>query len=725
MSSHEIARDMNNDKVNILIVDDLPDKLLAFRSILDELQQNLVVAHSGREALQKLLEYDFAVILLDVNMPDMDGLETAKLIRQYRRTRQTPIVFITAYMDDIQSLRGYALGAVDYIPVPVVPEILRSKIKVFVDLYRMHNQLRQQAEEREALARAEAARDASELARRRADLLADASHILTRSLDIDAIVNGLLLFSLTNFADRALVMMFGESRQLTRAIFAWDRSETSDRDASIDLALDTLPSELLQAIETIDIQDDLIDLADAGSVYLQPDKANLTPEKFQGVQSVSLGAVKLMPLFSRRNLIGALVLDRAGAVEFFDGDDSLLKEIASRSAIAIENALLYSAIRADDRHKNEFLAMLSHELRNPLAPIRNAVHILRMLPDSIEKVQWASEVISRQVEHMTHIMNDLLDMSRIARGVVEIEQQRIGLNDVISRSLETCRPLLDTSGHQLEVRMPDEEIELHGDIVRLSQIFSNLIHNAIKYSPEGSHIRLSAVYGDEEIAISVCDNGHGIGPELLPHIFDLFVQGDNSIERKQGGLGVGLTLVKHLLELHHGRIEASSEGIGKGAEFIVRLPARCISQPISSAPAALQRVRSHTGRVLVVDDLEASAESMKLLLEMQGYKSTAVHDGPAALEAVADFKPDVVLLDIGLPGMDGYEVSRQLHRAMGNAAPFIIALTGYGQESDRAEAVAAGIHAHVVKPANIDELLAKIAAFCATRNKCRDNSEVA
>ena len=718
-----------NDKVNILIVDDLPDKLLSFQSILEELQENLIFARSGREALQKLLEYDFAVILLDVNMPDMDGLETATLIRQYRRTKQTPIVFVTAYMDDFQSMRGYALGAVDYISVPVVPEILRSKIKVFVDLYRMHIQLRKQAEEREALARAEAARDAAEIARRQADLLADASHILTRSLDIDAIVNGLLIFALSYFSDVAMVMLFKDDRRLTRASLVSGGDESAQNESPHIAELSELSPQLMQAIANIDIKDDLIDLTEAGTLNFSGHGA---------VQkTLALGPAKLMPLICRGQLIGAMLLgeslisdksaSRGKTASIKEGfskadNDSLLKEIASRSAIAIENALLYGAIREGDRHKSEFLAMLSHELRNPLAPIRNAVHILKLQPDCAEKIQWAGEVISRQVEHMTHIMNDLLDVSRIARGVVAIEQRKLLLGEVIDRSIETCKPLLETNRNQLDVSMPAENIELQGDIVRLSQIFSNLIHNAIKYSAEGSKICLKATYDADEVTISVCDNGHGIAPELLPRIFELFVQGDNSIERKQSGLGVGLTLVKHLIALHHGQIEAKSAGAGKGAEFIVRLPARCVTQAAPVSAPVVHLTKSLAGRVLVVDDLESSAESMKMLLELQGYKAAAVHDGPAALEAVAHFQPGVILLDIGLPGMDGYEVARQLHKNMGNSTPFIIALTGYGQQSDREKAAASGIDAHFVKPADIDELLAKIAAVYAGR---RNKSEVA
>lgn len=705
-----------SETVNILIVDDLPEKLLVCQSILEELQQNLVLARSGREALQKLLEDDFAVILLDVNMPDMDGFETAKLIRQYRRTKQTPIVFITAYMDDIQSMRGYALGAVDYISTPVVPDVLRSKVKVFVDLYRMQVQLRRQAEEREALARAEAARDAAEVAMRRADLLADASHILTRSLDIDSIINGLLTFSISHFAAISVVLLFSETGKMTRASLLY--YEHNYRRVDIEL----LPAPVNAAIERISLKDDLLDIADAGELSVLRDGASAL--------TLVLGVAKLLPLFARGTLIGAILLAQGPDILNDRDDDNLLKEIAGRAAIAIENSLLYSAIREGDRHKNEFLAMLSHELRNPLAPIRNAVHILQAQPSINAQAQWATEAIARQVDHMAHLLNDLLDVSRIERGAVTIKQSKIFLSEIIERALETSQPLLDASQHRLEVQLPPYDVELHGDIVRLAQVFSNLLNNAIKYSPEGSDIWISAIHRDNDVTVSVRDNGHGIDAEFMPRIFDLFSQGDKSIDRTQSGLGVGLSLAKHLIALHNGTIEAKSAGLDKGSEFVVTLPGKRVEQntryqtnnanALAGADVAITTSAEnnhedgvdYSGRVLVVDDLETSAQSMKILLELKGYQVEAVHDGPAALKLATQFKPDVVLLDIGLPGMDGYEVSRQLHLRLPTATPFIIGLTGYGQESDRAKSTEAGFDAHVVKPANIDELLVLIAKYC-------------
>ena len=692
------------DQVNILIVDDLPEKLLVFQSILEELQQNLVMVRSGREALQQLLERDFAVILLDVNMPDIDGFETARLIRQYRRTKQTPIVFITAYVDEIQAVRGYALGAVDYISTPVVPEILRSKIKVFVDLYRMHNQLRRQAEEREALARAEAARAAAEAAMRRADLLSEASHIFARSLDIDTTIQGLLDFAVPQFAPIAIVTLFNEQGEM-RSHAAWH--EALQQHAGEVL----LPAPISAAITRVNIDEDMLVLRETQWTV------SVCGDNDVDRTELAIVCAKVLPLFTRGRAIGAIVFGGTNADTMppdFNNDDALLKEVASRAAIALENALLYRAIREGDRRKNEFLAMLAHELRNPLAPIRNAVHVLQFENTSEDELTWATDVIGRQVDHMARMMDDLLDVSRIARGTVSIQQEPVLLSTIIERSIETSAPLIEARQHKLWLDMPPHEITVQGDLVRLAQIFSNLLNNAVKYSPPGSDIWVKAVFNADHIVVSVRDNGDGISAEFLPRVFDLFAQSDKAIDRTQSGLGVGLTLVKHLVDLHRGSIDVKSAGLGKGAQFTVTLPARRHERVVAANVAEKPRVAAG-GRVLIVDDLQSSAESMQLLLKMKGYEVETAFDGPAAIAAIANFKPDVVLLDIGLPGMDGFEVARRVRADTTLQQPFLIALTGYGQEADRLAAVEAGFDAHIIKPADIDALLKLIHDYCVTR----------
>ena len=522
---------MADDTTNILIVDDLPEKLLVFQTILEDLGQNLVLVRSGSEALKEILEREFAVILLDVNMPDIDGLETAKLIRQYKRSAHTPIIFITAYADEMQTAQGYSLGAVDYILSPVNAEVLRSKVKVFVELYQMQVRTRAMADERVVLARAEAARLAAE-------------------------------------------------------------------------------------------------------------------------------------------------------------------EVARD-------------LREASRRKDEFLAMLSHELRNPLAPIRNAVEVMRRVSPSEPVLAMARDIIDRQAAQLARLVDELLDVSRISQGKIVLRKESAELGRIVAQAVETARPLIDARGQKLVIDMPPGQVWLSADPTRLAQVLANLLHNACKYTPEGGRIDLSVGATAGEATILVRDNGNGIDPQLLPHVFELFVQGDRSLDRSQGGLGVGLTLVKRLVEMHNGRIEATSAGLGKGALFRVTLP--CISgvrsQPAASPPAPKpDQIESRGRRVLVVDDNVDAAESTAAFLRLEGHEVKTVADGPQALASLNVFDPHVVVLDIGLPGLDGFEVARRL-RGRGNASDtLLIAVTGYGQREDRLRASEAGFDYYFVKPTNPREI---------------------
>jgi signal transduction histidine kinase len=517
-----------DDRANILIVDDLQDKLLVFRTLLEDLGQNLIMVRSGSEALGEVLRREFAVILLDVNMPDIDGLETASLIRQYKKSAHTPIIFITAYADEMQTAKGYSLGAVDYILSPIRPEILRSKVKVFVDLYNLQQRTRQMAEERVALAQAEAARRVAE-------------------------------------------------------------------DAS--------------------------------------------------------------------------------------------------------------------RRKDEFIAMLSHELRNPLAPIRSALEVIRRVAPPDPKLTQAGDMMDRQVGHLVRLVDELLDMSRIGQGMVVLKKEQVELGKVVAHAVETARPLIEARNQTLAVSVPSAPVWVSGDFVRLAQVVANLLNNAAKYTHEGGRVEVTATASRGEAAVAVRDNGAGIEPQLLPRIFDLFVQGERSLDRSQGGLGVGLTLVRHLVELHQGRVEAHSDGLGKGASFRVILP--CISavgQEAPAAPAARAALAARGRRVLVVDDNQDAAESIAMFLRLEGHEVKVVNDGYQALASAGVFAPEAVILDIGLPGLDGYEVARQLRQAGDRRELMLIALTGYGQKEDRDRAAQASFDYHFVKPADPRQIHSVIAA---------------
>ncbi len=704
---HEPATAAKAHQANILIVDDLPEKHVVMKSILEELGQNLVSARSGREALRLILQMEFAVILLDVNMPDIDGLETASLIRQYKRTSQTPILFITAYADEIQASKGYALGAVDYITSPVVPEILRSKVKVFVDLYCMNRQLQEQANEREALARSEAARAAAEDAIRRADYLSEASRRLTESLNMDDTARALVDIAVPGLGSMAMVILLdshGELRCRYLKNLHGDEPATPIQPDD-DLRLSPKMAAMIHSV----MHSRRIEFPAPVAPWQCLDPSNPEPESARLPPFAERMAV--CPLSSGDQMLGALVL--FGKTEDFQrADTALLSEVVSRASIAMENARLYTLVREADRRKNEFLAMLAHELRNPLAPIRNAVHIIHGSEAIDPKVAWARDVIARQVDHMSRMIDDLLDVSRIVRGKVTVHMAPVLLSTLCEHAVEASSPLLAARSQELSVSIPVEPVVLQGDLVRLSQVLSNLLNNASKFTEHHGKIELSASLQGEGVTLCVSDNGQGIEPEFLPHVFDLFAQGNQALDRAQGGLGIGLTLVKHLVELHNGKVEVYSEGKGKGSCISLHFPASIsgteIDYPEATVVAATRQTTGLSRKILVVDDLTASAETLQVLLELEGFAVRTANDGASALKVAQEFVPDVVILDIGLPGQDGFEVARQLRGRPEAKNALLIALTGYGEAESRWRSQQAGFDHHVVKPANIESLLALV-----------------
>ncbi|HEY2292718.1 MAG TPA: ATP-binding protein [Thermoanaerobaculia bacterium] len=369
------------------------------------------------------------------------------------------------------------------------------------------------------------------------------------------------------------------------------------------------------------------------------------------------------------------------------------------------------ALEEADLRRNEFLAMLSHELRNPLAPIKNALSVMRLSGASEPPLDWARTVVERQVSHLTRLVDDLLDVSRIAVGKITLQRKPLEISQVVTAAVEASRPLIDSRGHWLTVVVPQEPILIEGDLTRLSQTLTNLLNNAAKYTPSGGEIRLTA--GEEEgmAVIRVRDTGVGIPAGLLPKVFELFTQGERALDRAEGGLGIGLTLAQRLVKLHGGSIEALSEGPGQGSEFVVRLPLATVpaaSLSASRRPAASRPAGSR--RVLVVDDNQDAAESLETLLGLWGHQARSAQDGQAALLQVAAFEPEIVLLDIGLPGMDGYEVARQIRALPAGRNALIVAVTGYGRSSDRLQSQEAGFDHHLVKPVQPEVLQELIAS---------------
>jgi two-component system CheB/CheR fusion protein len=381
-----------------------------------------------------------------------------------------------------------------------------------------------------------------------------------------------------------------------------------------------------------------------------------------------------------------------------DRDRMLLRELTAR--VEAERA---------NRKKDEFLAMLAHELRNPLAPVLNALLVLRSPGSSPSDLDWATQIMERQVRHMARLIDDLLDVSRVMRGTIELRRERVDLGRVVRHVVDHARPFLGSRRHELTVSIPPGPIPMQADPVRLEQILTNLLHNAAKYTPEGGQIGLSVAREGGELVIRIKDNGIGIAPDQLPEVFELFMQADRSLDRSLGGLGIGLTLVKTLVELHGGSIEAISEGPGRGSEFVVRLPAA--EQAEQEAPEAEgdgdgegDGAPTCPRRILIVDDSPDAIRTLEVLLSRLGHEIRSAADGPAALEAVGAFSPDLVILDLGLPGMDGFEVARRLRADPKASGLTIVALSGYGQEDDRRRCREAGFDDHAVKPVDLDRL---------------------
>ena len=544
--------------VNVLLVDDQPGRLLTYRAILEPLGERLVEARSGNEALQKLMEEEFALILLDVNMPGMDGFETASLIHQHPRFEKTPIIFVTAVnVSDMDRMRGYKLGAVDYVMVPVIPEILRSKVEVLAELHRKRRELQQANEQLAAANDALRAQQARELESLNHSLHAANAALAQRNLELQ-----------------------GEIGERTRA---------------------------------------------------------------------------------------------------------------------------EAQLREQDRRKDEFLATLAHELRNPLAPLRNAITI-RRLTNSQDPLQ---PVMERQAALLVRLIDDLLDVARINLDKLTLKRAPTTLQTVLASALEIASPSLEGGQHPLDLDIPEAPLPLDADHDRMSQVFANLLGNAAKYSPPGLPIGIAVRAEGGRVRVDVRDHGIGLTPEQSERVFDLFAQVDTSIERSHGGLGIGLTLVRKLVGMHDGTVRVRSEGLGQGSCFSVELPlGRELPAEVEAPSAAPLPAGS---RALVLDDNRDAADTLSMALQVFGLQVRTLYDPHEAVEAVAAFDPDLVFLDIGMPGLSGYEIARTL-RAPNGRPRVLVAVTGWGQPEDQRRTADAGFDHHLVKPPDLEALRAICAA---------------
>jgi len=542
--------------VKILLVDDQPGRLLTYRTILEPLGEDLVDARSGMEALKLLMEDEYAVILLDVNMPVMDGFETATLIHQHPRFENTPIIFVTAVnLSDLDRLRGYKLGAVDYVMVPVIPEIMRTKVSVLAELYRKRREL--------------------------------------QSLNA----------SLAN-AHREL--QEEKAREL-------ERLNASLRAANAELEL--------------------------------------------------------------RNR-------------------ELLAENKERTRAERQ-------LREADQRKDEFLATLAHELRNPLAPLQNALAVRRLRePDDHDPLL---SMMERQLSLLVRMIEDLLDIARITRGKLTLRRATTMLQDVIAAAVDTARPLIEEGGHTLHLALPETPVPLDADHARLAQVFANLLNNAAKYSDAKGRIELGATIDGDEVQVWITDSGIGLTIEQMDTVFEMFRQVDTTVERSRGGLGIGLTLVQRLTEMHGGRVEVQSDGPGKGSTFRVRLPHAGAAEVLPPASAPLRGAAGTQRRVLIVDDNHDAADTLAMMVRLLGHETRAVYDPKTVEDEVASFAPEIVFLDVGMPGRSGYDVARALRDAHGEGL-VIVAVTGWGQPEDRQRTLQAGFDHHLVKPPDIQAI---------------------
>jgi len=677
-------------KANILVVDDRPDKLLVVQAILEDLGQNIFTAASGEEALRHILTRDFALILLDVNMPGLDGLETAALIRSRKRSAHIPIIFITAdYADELRTAKGYSLGAVDYITSPIVPEVLRAKVRVFVDLFLLAEQAKHQAQQRIALAEEKAAREAAEQSTRRLAFLAEATGKLAASLDVAAAARELARLVVPAIADASVLALREDGKP--------DQVEIARCD---ERAADGIELTRLEALPAGWLADALARCAQSG----QPEVVAAPAGSSHDGSSAALAQIVeayFVPLNARGRTLGVLGLGLHAASRRFDQDTlATATDLASRAAISLDNALLYRKIHEEDRRKNEFLAMLAHELRNPLAPISNAVHLLNVQEHDPSRLRWARDIIGRQLKQLVRLVDDLLDVSSITRGKIDLKLDSIDAASVVAAAVETSRPNVDALEHALTILLPPTSVQMRGDFARVSQVLANLINNAAKYTPHGGRVSVAAGREGQDLVFRVCDSGMGIPAEYLSTIFEPFTQVDRTLDRSQGGLGIGLTLVRSLVQMQGGTVSAHSAGRDQGSEFVVRFPA--LSDDHAPAPLPDAHARPEVSaaglRVLVVDYNRDVADTTATILRLSGCDTHVAYDGRTGLEAVERLQPDAVLLDIGLPGLDGYQVAERLRAQPAHRKTLVVAVSGYGQEEDRIRSKAAGFDYHVVKP---------------------------
>ncbi|HEX8459566.1 MAG TPA: response regulator [Pyrinomonadaceae bacterium] len=735
-----------SQKINILMVDDSPTNLLALEAILQAPERNLVRAASGDEALRYLLDTDVAVILLDVYMPGIDGLETAALIRGREKSRDIPIIFLTADSTGNRHIaRGYSLGAVDYILKPVDPDILRSKVAVFVELFKKTEEIKRQAAllhdknielENANLQRLGKLIDlGQELAAER-----DPQQVLEKFCRAARDIVG---------AEHAGVGVLEDSGRALRyychcEVCEWDdgrgRSPLVSESVLAQLLADARPLRLSEAAGTLEA-------------------AHLTAPR------VSMESFLGAPILTGAHAHGWLYLsNKLDADEFSEADERLAVTLATQVASAYENARLYTeaqrhaaelqqevaerklaeeararllvreqAARAEaeraNRTKDEFLATLSHELRTPLTAILGWTHLIRGGNLDEAMMARALETIERNARAQSQLIDDLLDVSRIITGKLSLDFRPVELASIIEATIDTVRPMAEAKSIRVHPHMRTAHCVVSGDPARLQQVVWNLFSNAVKFTPEGGRVEVKLFCDERHVELEVSDTGQGISPDFLPYIFDRFRQADGTTTRKHGGLGLGLAIVRHLVELHGGTIRAHSDGDGRGSTFTLSLPLAAAidveddgaaesieEQPVASAngnaSVSLARTEMLGGlRILVVDDEADTRELVQEVLARQGAQVRVSESAAEALRVLAAWKPDLLISDIGMPVEDGYELIKQVRRFDAEHQGHIpaVALTAYAGADDHRRALAAGFQTHLAKPIEPKALIETVA----------------
>jgi signal transduction histidine kinase/DNA-binding response OmpR family regulator len=677
----------------VLIVDDRPEQRFSLSAVVQDLTDDVVTAASGADALRWLLKREFAVILLDVNMPDCDGFETAALIRQRRSSRTTPIIFVTSHGDEDRAARGYSLGAVDYIFAPVEPQVLRSKISVFLELYAKTEEVRHQAA---------SLRGHAEQLRR----LAAAATEIHRAASIDDLVKT-VADTAASILGAGQVAVEIDPERLADAPPAgrghgrggfWRPERTS---------LAALAKGALQNLEPRPMRFSRSELDEDprwGPAEPSPEFLPL-----QGWLAAPLCR-------SDGRLLGWIQLSDKQGGEFTAEDEVVLVQLAQMAAISAENTQV-AEVREANRLKDEFLATLSHELRTPLQSILTWSQLLREEGPGDASVQRGLDVIERNARAQTRLIEDLLDVSRIISGKLALEKRALRLGEIVAAAVEDAAPAAREKQIEIAIEARSDPW-LTGDPHRLRQVVGNLLSNAIKFTHERGFVTVGLESGDGEAEVAVRDTGRGIDQQFLPHLFERFRQEDSGTTRSHGGLGIGLAIARHLTELHGGSIRAESGGEGCGATFTLRFPVGL------AAHVAREETPSASGtdlggvRILLVEDEADTRDGLTLVLTKQGASVEAVGSVREALEALDRELPDVLLSDLALPGEDGFSLIRRIRTRSPEAGGRIpaAALSAYVRPEERARAILAGFDRHLPKPIEPAELAAALRELVARRD---------